>query len=246
MFQTRSGTTKSLVFAAYCCVSFVNTYACPYPLVYLLPRIPSTDFTPMGSSIHLDAAGLPHLVSEFSAAYSVFSPSINCPRPPSSCAYSPLNYMGLVPVSLPSPLSFAPWGVSRHLCLSRASREASSTMALSNSSVASFRHHGFLQCPPPLNSGPRAQTSNIGLKSTQHAVFPFQRQMYLSAVCIPDALNISPAASVYYIPSMFLRALSPMIFLKNIIWVPSTILVVTSNLAHNYNPNNRTACITAQ
>ena len=68
--------------------------------------------------------------------------------------------------------------------------------------------------------------------------------MYVAAVWIIYALNNYLEAVVSHVSSVFIRALFPMIFPMNIIWVPSKVLVIASNMAYNYDPNKRTTCIT--
>ena len=81
---------------------------CPSPLASFLPQLPSPTLALMGSSAHLDATRLPHLISDFPSAYSVFPPSVPWPFPPSARASAPLDYPELGRVSLPLPLSVAP------------------------------------------------------------------------------------------------------------------------------------------
>ena len=166
MFQPRSGIITALVSVTYCFVLVVSTYICPSPIASFVPQLPYPYFAPMVSSVHLDVAYLLCLISYFPYTYSVLPPSVPCTSLPSACASSPLDYLGLVHVYLPLPLYVAPWGVSRRLCLIRASCEASTILTLSTSSISSFRSHSLFLCPAPSNPGSRAHTSKIGLKAT--------------------------------------------------------------------------------
>ena len=100
--------------------------------------------------------------------------------------------------------------------------------------------------PPPSNHCSRAQTSNIGIKSTHCNTVPCLQQMYVATVCIPADLNNYPSAGVAHILYMFICTLFPVIFVRNSIWVTSTVLLITYEMAHDSDLNNRTICTTNQ
>ena len=68
----------------------------------------------------------------------------------------------------------------------------------------------------------------------------------LPVVYITDDIHTYLASGIVHALSMFLFSLLPTIFRSNLIWIPSTIFVVTSDMAHNSDQNNRTACTTTQ
>ena len=87
--------------------------------------------------------------------------------------------------------------------------------------------------------------SKISLKATRFSTVPCLQLICVAAVHIPDYLNTSTAAGVAHVSSVFLHALINTIYLMKFIWVPSTILIISSNMNRNYNTNNRTYCTTA-
>ena len=70
--------------------------------------------------------------------------------------------------------------------------------------------------------------------------------MYVASFCIAATLNTYPASCAKNISYVFLCSLFPNIFLRNLTWVPSTILVISSNMDQTYVPKNRTTCTTTQ
>ena len=70
--------------------------------------------------------------------------------------------------------------------------------------------------------------------------------MYVADVCIPDALNTYPTASVAHIPFVVLCALFSMTFHRYPKCVTYTIIFVASEMDHDSEPNNNTACTTAR
>ena len=76
----------------------------------------------------------------------------------------------------------------------------------------------------------------IDLISTHYATLPYLRLMYVAAISIPAALNTSSDATVYHLSSVVIHTLFPVIFLRNTIWVPSTILSIAPDTAHKSKP----------
>ena len=130
--------------------------------------------------------------------------------------------------------------------LRRPSRDEYSSVVLSNSAAPPCLHHGHQFLPPPLQPIYCAHTSKISCRATHCATFACLRPIYVAPECIPTARSTSSSAGVSRDPSDFRLSLFPMIWSRNPTWLLSTILIITSDSAHKYTPNRRTACINSR
>ena len=139
-----------------------------------------------------------------------------------------------------------PNNLTCRLCLSRAYREASTRLALSDLSGALSTTMFYYYNTPPQTMGFCAHTSNIGLKATHRATVSWLQPTYVADVWIASAFDTSLDVGVSHITYVFLRSLFNMIYLRKLICFTSTVLVITSDINHNYYPNNMNACTTTQ
>ena len=168
----------------------------------------------------------------------------SCPGPvfPLLVPLPPIEYPGLGRVSLILNLYVSPWGMCQRLFPGRTSHEASGSVELSTSYRASCHHHALLWLTTHSKPCSCVQNSSIGIKSTHCSNIHYLQLMYLTSIKITAALNTFLADGVAHVPSVFLRSLFPVIYLRKIIWVTSAALVITYDMYHASKPNNRTAC----
>ena len=135
------------------------------------------------------------------------------------------------PHYLTPPLYVTLWG-SQNLYLSRAYIDESTVVDLRTSSGASCHHHSLLCRIPPWTLTPIHRLWILDID--------------IADVCIPTALNTSMVANIIYILSVVLCALFLPICCSNYTCVTSTVLIIASVMAHDYDSNNRNTCITSQ
>ena len=106
--------------------------------------------------------------------------------------------------------------------------------------------NSFFCLPTPSKICSLEYICKIGHISTHCSIVPYLRLIYVPAVWIPAAFNTSMASSVVLVLYVVLRALFIVICFRNTALVPSTVIIIDSDMDPNYDSNNNTACTNAQ